>query len=613
MGPGRRFERIDEASIQIPPADVSYICRKWLDLPYASTSQAQKLDIYLPAEGNGPFPVILHLHGGAFAIGDKRDIHLLPLLKGLQRGYAVVSVNYRLSGEAIFPAGLQDIKAAIRWLRANQQEYHLDGNRIAAWGGSAGGYYVAMVCLTANVAELDDLSLGNPQYPCHVQAAVDWFGPIDFLAMDKQLAGSGLGLPDHSEADSPESRYMGAKITEIQDQVRRASPMTYVHADMPPILIQHGRLDPMVPVQQSMVFVQKLKELAGHERFEFDILENAGHGDPLFETDENMNRVFQFIDRYLKRPGGKVEPVAIGQGLRPAKHYAIQDEPPPADTGHIKRRFLDIPYATLSPAQKLDIYLPDEGDGPFPVIVSIHGGAFMGCDKADLQVLPMLEGLKRGYAVVAINYRLSGEARFPALVHDAKAAVRWIRANARRYHFDPGRIAAWGGSAGAYLAAMLGTSAGVRELEDLSMGNADRPSTVQAVVTWYGPTDFSKMDEQLTRLGLPPAPGMEHNGVYSPESLLLGEQITRIPDRVKAANPETYITPAAPPFLLQHGTMDAVVPVQQSINFAARLEQALGRDRVELVLLEGAEHADPRFETPENVERVLGFLDRYLE
>jgi acetyl esterase/lipase len=300
MNMAARFGRIDEASIHIPQADVSHIQRKWLDLPYARLSPAQKLDVYLPPEGDGPFPVILHLHGGGFAIGDKRDAHFLPLLQGLQRGYAVVSANYRLSGEAVFPAGLQDIKAAIRWLRANQREYHLDGNRIAAWGGSAGGYYVTMVCLTANVAELDDLSLGNPQYPCNVQAAVDWFGPIDFLAMDKQLAESGLGLPDHSEADSPESRYMGAKITEIPDQVRRANPMTYIHAGMPPILIQHGRLDPMVPVQQSIIFVQKLQELVGHEWFEFDILENAGHGDPLFETDENMNRVFQFIDRYLK-------------------------------------------------------------------------------------------------------------------------------------------------------------------------------------------------------------------------------------------------------------------------------------------------------------------------
>jgi acetyl esterase/lipase len=291
---------VDEALIRIPEADVSHIHRKWLDLPYADISPAQKLDIYLPPDGNGPFPVVVDIHGGAFAIGDKRDIHLMSFLSGLERGYAVVSLNYRLSGEAIFPAGLQDIKTAIRWLKANTEPYHLDGNRIAACGGSAGGYYAAMVCLTADISEFDDPSLGNPEYPCHVQAGVDWFGPIDFLTMDEQLAASGMGPANHSEATSPESRFLGAKITDIPDKVWRASPLTYVHAAMPPILIQHGRIDAMVPVQQSMGLVQKLEETVGPDRFEFDILENAGHGDPLFETDANMNRVFQFLDRYLK-------------------------------------------------------------------------------------------------------------------------------------------------------------------------------------------------------------------------------------------------------------------------------------------------------------------------
>ena len=299
--------------------------------------------------------------------------------------------------------------------------------------------------------------------------------------------------------------------------------------------------------------------------------------------------------------------------LIPDPHYAIQDAPPPADTSHVRRKFLDIPYADISPAQKLDIYLPDEGEGPFPVIVSLHGGAFMGCDKADMQVLPMLEGLKRGYAVVAVNYRLSWEAKFPALVHDVKAAVRWIRAHAQSYHFDPDRIAAWGGSAGGYLASMLGTSAGVPELEDLSLGNPDQPSHVQAVVAWFGPTDFLKMDEQLAERGLSPEPGMEHNGPRSPESLLLGEQITKIPERVKAANPETFITSSAPPFFLQHGTQDDTVPVQQSINFASKLEQVLGKDRVKLELLEGAGHGAPQFETPDNVKQVLDFLDKHMK
>jgi acetyl esterase/lipase len=292
---------INEPFFHIPQADVSHIQRKWLDLPYANISNAQKLDIYLPEEGDGPFPVILHIHGGAFAIGDKRDMYLTSYLLGLTLGYAVVSVNYRLSGEAVFPAGLQDLKACIRWLRANQEQYYLDGNRIAACGGSAGGNYAAMLCLTPDIPSLDDLSLGNPGYPTEVQAAVDMFGPTDFLKMDEQLAENGLGPCDHSEADSPESRYMGAKITEIPDKVRLANPMTYIHEDMPPILIQHGRNDHLVPVQQSIIFVEKLKKYVSPDRFEFVILENADHGDPLFEIEDNMMRVFSFLDKHLKR------------------------------------------------------------------------------------------------------------------------------------------------------------------------------------------------------------------------------------------------------------------------------------------------------------------------
>ena len=291
---------VDDALIPVPPADVSHISRKWLDLPYTDLSPAQKLDIYLPKEGKGPFPVILYIHGGAFALGDKRNIEVLPYLKGLTLGYAVVSVNYRLSGEAVFPAGLQDIKAAIRWVRANSVHYRLNGDRVAAWGSSSGGNYAAMICLTANVKEFDDLGLGNPEYPCNVQAAVDWFGPTDFLKMDEQLNENGFGPSDHSEANSPESRYLGARITDVPIKVEIANPMTYIHKNMPPLLIQHGRLDTVVPVQQSMIFAEKMEEFVSPDRFEFDILEGAGHSDPLFITEENLERVFSFLDRHLK-------------------------------------------------------------------------------------------------------------------------------------------------------------------------------------------------------------------------------------------------------------------------------------------------------------------------
>jgi dipeptidyl aminopeptidase/acylaminoacyl peptidase len=160
---------------------------------------------------------------------------------------------------------------------------------------------------------------------------------------------------------------------------------------------------------------------------------------------------------------------------------------------------------------------------------------------------------------------------------------------------------------------MLGTSAGVAKLEDLSMGNPDRLSTVRGVVDWYGPSDFLQMDKQLEESGLRPLPGREHNGATSPESLLLGHKITEIPEQVRAANPLTYVKPKAPPFLIQHGAKDAVVPVQQSVVMAAGLRAVLGADKVTLELLQEAGHGDKRFETTENVDRVLDFLDKHLK
>jgi acetyl esterase/lipase len=298
----------------------------------------------------------------------------------------------------------------------------------------------------------------------------------------------------------------------------------------------------------------------------------------------------------------------------PEAHYAMAViHHAAANTEHVKRKFLDVPYAHLSSSQKLDIYLPDEGDGPFPVILSIHGGAFMGCDKTDDQVMPMLEGLKRGYAVVAVNYRLSWEAIFPALVHDVKAAVRWVRANAHKYHLDPERIAAWGCSAGGFLSSMLGVSADISDLEDLSLGNPDQSSYIHAVIDWYGPKNFLKMDEQLEANGRLPPVGFRHSEANSPESLLLGQAVTEIPEKVKEANPEIYIRPNTPPFLIQHGNKDLTVPVQQSVEFAEKLKRVLGEKVVTLELVEGAEHEDAKFQTPQNVARVLDFLDEHLK
>jgi acetyl esterase/lipase len=160
---------------------------------------------------------------------------------------------------------------------------------------------------------------------------------------------------------------------------------------------------------------------------------------------------------------------------------------------------------------------------------------------------------------------------------------------------------------------MAGVAAGIPELDDPALGNPQQPSDVQAVVAWFPPTDFLKMDTQLAASGLAPSPESAHNGPNSPESLILGQQITQIPDVVRAANPETYIHPGLPPFFIQHGTADDIVPYQQSLNFAAKLAQ-LEPQKVthELLLNAGHGHDEPAFGGPENVKKVLDFLDRTL-
>lgn len=269
-------------------ADTSQVQRKWIDLPYGRQSPAQKLDIYLPDTGKGPFPVIVAIHGGGFMMGDKADGQLNAPLTGIKRGYAVVSINYRMSGEAIFPAATDDVQAAIRFLRINAGRYQLDTKRFATWGGSAGGNLAAW----AGAAGRDEND--------RVQAVIDWFGPIDFLTMDEQFAASGIGRPDHSAQGSPESRYLGQAINKVPDLVKAANPASHLTTNSPPFFIQHGSKDPLVPTQQSIQFAEAIRRIGGPERVSLEIIEGAGHGGPQFETPQNLEKVFQFLERALK-------------------------------------------------------------------------------------------------------------------------------------------------------------------------------------------------------------------------------------------------------------------------------------------------------------------------
>jgi acetyl esterase/lipase len=268
----------------------------------------------------------------------------------------------------------------------------------------------------------------------------------------------------------------------------------------------------------------------------------------------------------------------------------------------------DIAYADQSDAQKLDLYIPSSTSRPCPVVVWLHPGGYTRGDKEG--VMPILDYmLNRGYAVVSMNYRLADEASFPAQLFDAKAAVRWVRANAATYNLNKEAIAAWGVSAGSTFAALLGTTANVSELEDLSMGNSEESSHVDAIVALIGPMDFLHMDSQLLQLGYQPLSDDVASGI----SMLIGGQITECQGMCQTINPATYMTSDCPPFYLQHGTADHLVPYLQSVNFARILVDTIGQEHVMLNLIEGVDHFDSDHNSSENVNKALDFLDRYLK
>lgn len=163
------------------------------------------------------------------------------------------------------------------------------------------------------------------------------------------------------------------------------------------------------------------------------------------------------------------------------------------------QKWTNVSYANESPAQKMDIYLP-KTEGPYPVIIWIHGGGYLSGDKSGSDVNFAKEGLNRGYAVVSINYRLAEEARFPAQIYDVKTAIKYLRANAQTYNLDPNKFAVWGSSAGGHLAALAGTSGDDPSLENNSMGYPNVSDKVQAVVDEKGPINFGILLPQLQKV-----------------------------------------------------------------------------------------------------------------
>lgn len=270
----------------------------------------------------------------------------------------------------------------------------------------------------------------------------------------------------------------------------------------------------------------------------------------------------------------------------------------------------NVAYATLSPSQTLDLYRPAVNPELAPLVVYIHGGGFRYGDKAGAAnvINPLV---RAGYAVASLDYRLTGEAKYPAQIVDVKAAVRYLRANARQFGLDPRHFAAFGGSAGGYLATMLGVSAGKRDFAAPALGNTNVSSAVQAVVDWFGPIDLLTIDRQRRAQSLCAHISASARSIAGQN--LFGVQPALVPAKAIAANPISYIRADTqiPPMLIEHGTADCRVPAQQSRDLANALVATGHGSTTRLLLVQGAGHG-PRFGTSAQMPTVVQFLTRTI-
>lgn len=246
-------------------------------IPYA---EGRLLDLHLPEQADGTAPLVIWSSGSGWMRDDGKEgaAAIAPVFTAA--GFAVAGVSVRSSAQALFPAQVQDVKAAIRWLRAHAAEHGIDPDRFAAMGDSSGGWLALMAGFTAEVAELEapDADTG---VSARVQAVVDFFGPTDFLQMDEHmLEGRAfqefLGIDgNHAHPGSPESRLVGGPIDERREECERANPIRYASRDAPPLLILHGQADPFVPHHQSELLFSALAEHGAEATFYS--IPNVGH------------------------------------------------------------------------------------------------------------------------------------------------------------------------------------------------------------------------------------------------------------------------------------------------------------------------------------------------
>lgn len=389
--------------------------------------QHLQLSIARPKDADGALPCVLAIHGGGFRAGNRASYNAL-LLEFASRGYVAVSASYRLAPKYQFPAAIYDVKAAVRWLKANAPAYHIDPDRIAVLGDSAGGHLAQFLGVTADVKQFEG-DEGNEAQSTRVACVVNRYGPSDFTKSYGKSVDAAEVLP----------LWLGGNLESAREKHILSSPLNWVTPAAAPTLILHGTEDKYVAYEQGVWMRDRLKEVGAH--VEMLTLEGAGHGFKGEDAKRADAAMFTFLDQQLKNPKSSVVKV--------------------------KSRF-DVPYTdSTDPRQRLDIYAP-EGARNLPVVFWIHGGGWQGGDRTAVQLKPTAF-VERGFVFVSTGYRLLPKVEMVEIFQDIAKSMHWVHEHIAEYGGDPNRILVMGHSAGAQLAALISVDERYLKAEGLSL------------------------------------------------------------------------------------------------------------------------------------------------
>jgi len=305
------------------------------------------------------------------------------------------------------------------------------------------------------------------------------------------------------------------------------------------------------------------------------------------EEDKSYNNDYNIVDTITVNKYNKLSEVQI-------KNISGNDNKI-ISADNFKNIISDISYVNDSnDKHKLDLIYPTVKSEKYNVILLIHGGGWAGGNKRAENLATILKSNINGYVIASINYRLSDEVMWPKPLHDAKAAIRYLRANKEKYNLETTNIIAWGYSTGGHIAQMLAATNGNKEFEDLTMGNSNQSSNIQRVVSWSGISNISELPEDFTTAA----------------NAIMGFNVRLRRNLTSYANPQELVSAKYPPILLIHGTEDRTVPFEQSVQMQTIVNESTGRQIAELFPIEGAGHEYNKKQAIESFEAGINFINR---